>query len=179
LNIGIEPQTWFPVVTLVVGIAIKAISDALSESRAFLRNKETLLEERRETARAAHAEFQRTTLLDLQDECQKLARSTALVNHEDVMMYRRTSQWQKTLLSENANEGSRQAFANILKLRVRVADEGIRQCAKDFTSACASVANATSDSMSNKESNRASRLQEDLFEKIGIALRQIHDEQSH
>lgn len=177
MNIAIEPQTWFPVVTLVVGVALKALVDALTETRAFMRGKETRHEERREAARAAHADFQRTTLLALQEECQKLARSTALIHHEDVMAYRRTSTWQKTTLSEKASDGSRDAFATILKLRVRVADKETRRYTQDYTNACSSVAQAGSESSSDKELKKAMRIQETLYERIGEVLRSLHDEE--
>jgi hypothetical protein len=153
---------------------MKAIVDALSESRASLRDRASKDEERREAARTARAEFRRSTLLDLQEECQKLARAAGRINHEDVMGYKRTSTWQRELLSEQANDRSREAFAAILKLRVRVDDEEIRSYTQEFTNACSGVVRATSEATSNKELAQAMRIQETLYERIGEVLRGIH-----
>ncbi len=174
MSIGIEPQTWFPVVTLVVGVAVKAVVDALSESRASVRDRASKDEERREVMRAARAEFQKSTLLDLQEECQKLARATGRINHEDVMAYRRTSTWQRELLSEEANARSREAFAAILKFRVRVEDEEIRRHTQEFTVACTGVVRANSEAASNKEMAKAMRNYETLYERVGEVLRGLH-----
>jgi len=67
---------WFPVVTLILGFAIGFISDWIKNRRESDREREARREARRERLSDQRRNFQRETLLALQEAVQDLARAT-------------------------------------------------------------------------------------------------------
>ncbi|HFF2340129.1 TPA: hypothetical protein ACGBI7_000941, partial [Pseudomonas aeruginosa] len=59
---SISPNTWFPVATLVTGILLKALFDALSERRKASIEREARLERRKEMILLQRIEQQRKYL---------------------------------------------------------------------------------------------------------------------
>ncbi|HEM7876471.1 TPA: hypothetical protein U2L31_002852 [Burkholderia contaminans] len=173
---GITPQTWFPVVTLVIGACLKATFDYVSDGRLRKRERDARREQRRDAIRISRADFQRATLLELQDSCQLLARATGQTAHEDLIAFRTTGKWQKQRLSEEADQSSLKGFTSVSKLRVRVRDDEIRELAKTFSSQCVAVGNSTTEQTSNRALFQMGDTLEKLQEKIGVALRSVDDE---
>jgi hypothetical protein len=64
--LGVKPETWFPVVTLIVGAVGKGFGDFLNDKRKTKAEKEARHEQRLDALRLRRVEFQRSTLLDLQ-----------------------------------------------------------------------------------------------------------------
>ncbi|HEX7913910.1 MAG TPA: hypothetical protein VF534_38340 [Paraburkholderia sp.] len=175
--LGIEPKVWFPVVTLIVGGALKSIGDFVTHRRTTAREREARREQRRDASRIRQIDFQRDTLLELQDFCQQLARHTGRINFEDSMAFRETDQWGKSPVSAEANEGSRACQAGISKLRGRVRNDAIRQQVQEFSSVCAAVATARAKDKSDSALSRMSTVQDELNEQIGSVLRTLDDEE--
>lgn len=117
--IGIKPEVWFPVMTLFLGALAKGIGDWLLESRKARTDREARRETREESVRAKVIEFQRTTLLELQEAAQALARATGRSQHEDRMAFRQSGAWGKNQYSEGANQSSLDANISLTRLRVR------------------------------------------------------------
>src|SRR4051794_25780939 len=109
--LGVPPQVWFPVITLIIGAILKGIFDLVADYRRAHREREARREHRDEAISFRRAEFQRTTLLELQENVAILMRFAAQAHHHDVMAYRQSGKWQRALLSPELNEGSRKAQA--------------------------------------------------------------------
>lgn len=175
--LGIEPKVWFPVVTLIVGAALKGAGDFVAHHRTTAREREARLAQRRDAAHIRRIDFQRDTLLELQDVCQTLARHTGRMNFEDEMVYRDSSEWGKSRVSEGTSEGFRVCQAAISKLRGRVRNDTIRQLVKGLSSECTSVACARTKDASDSAMSRMAPVLEELNEQIGIVLRTLEDDE--
>jgi uncharacterized membrane protein len=123
---------WFPVLTLLLGFAASWISEWFRDDRTSKREREA-----REAARQAQlferrANFQRETLLNLQDAVAKLARTTGRMHHLDSMNHRSTGKWGGFLFPENLDDDAHQANVAVMLLTSRVRDEYIREVAETF-----------------------------------------------
>ena len=166
---------WFPVFTLVLGYATKAVSDWVQHRRATEREREARLVARQEQLAERRAAFQRQTLLDLQEAMMQFVRTAGAMHHQDVMACRKTGKWQKQLFGEELAENSRIANARTSMLKVRVRDDSVRellQAMKDHASAAGICG-------SQEEGDRAMDAMGAAFERlnqrIGEVLRQLDD----
>ena len=82
---------------------------------------------RQDDRRVAHDNFQRETLLALQDAVQDLARATIQIHHHDVMTARSEKPWGSTLVGVEISAAHLQAHRRLTTLRSRVADSQIRE----------------------------------------------------
>ncbi|MBL6946981.1 MAG: hypothetical protein ISR47_10105 [Rhodospirillales bacterium] len=176
-TLGIPSQTWFPVVTLIIGLALKAIFDALTDRRTFRREREARKEQRLDTIRQTRVEFQRATLLELQNTVSQLARFIGQTHHQDTMAYLESGVWQKQLLTEEVNIGILHANTSLRELRVRVRDEDVRRISKDFSSKCTSVALSPNETDAKNAFSRLTVIADELSERVGVVLRSLDDDE--
>jgi hypothetical protein len=175
--LGIASQTWFPVVTLIIGVVLKAGFDALADRRAAAREREARLEQRLNTVRVRRADFQRSTLLELQESISSLMRYTGQSNHEDVVAYRKTGVWKKQYLTDEVDEGFRASQVNVSRLRVRVRDENIRELVELFSQACVNSVLADSELAAQSEMLHMASVLAQAHERIGFVLRSLDDDE--
>ncbi|MDI6835818.1 MAG: hypothetical protein QMD99_08900 [Rhizobiaceae bacterium] len=83
MEYGIPSDVWFPVVTLIIGSVLKGLYDLMADQRVERREKAARLEMRHDAQMLRKTEFQRKTILELQEEVAKLARATGQMNHAD------------------------------------------------------------------------------------------------
>lgn len=166
---------WFPVFTLLLGYATKAVSDWLQHRRTSERERQAREATRQEQLAERRSTFQRQTLLDLQEAMMQLVRATGAMHHQDVMAFRTTGTWQKQLFGEELAENSRLANARTSMLAVRVRDDSVR----DLVQAVKNHATAAGMCASQDEGQRAMAGMGDAFEKlnqrIGEVLRKLDD----
>jgi hypothetical protein len=110
------------------------------------------------------ADFQRETLLNLQDAVAKLARATGKMNHLDSIEYRTTGKWGGRRFPEDLNDDAHQANVSVMLLTSRVRDDDIRELAETFKS----EANRVTLCQNAEEARYA-------LEKMGIALRSLYE----
>ncbi|HTV86968.1 MAG TPA: hypothetical protein VME63_16330 [Dyella sp.] len=180
--LGVKPETWFPVITLILGAVAKGFGDRLSDARKTKAEKEARREQRLDAVQLRRVEFQRSTLLDLQNAMQKLARATGKASHEDTMAFRQTGEWGKNLVSEEADTGSLEGHTSINILRVRVSDNYIRAVAEKFSRACSRHVHCKSEAESDACINEMFKYMQELNERIGEILRtldKLEDEALH
>lgn len=171
--IGIKPEVWFPVVTLILGALAKGVGDWLLESRKAQTDREARREVRDEEVRAKMLEFQRVNLLEVQEAAQALARATGKAQHDDLMAFRKTGVWGKNLYSEEASQGSLDGHIRLTRLRVRVADDEIRSLIEQFSSSCSRHVFCKSESAGEACMGEAMDIFQRLNERIGVVLRSI------
>lgn len=170
-------QTWFPVVTLVLGLVLKSVFDALTDRRTARREREARQEQRQDAFRLRRIEFQRASLLELQEAIQQLARFTGQSNHEYVMAYRTSGTWRKQPLTEEADQGFLRAQTSVGLLRVRIRDQEVRQLAEQFSKVCVDVVVSTSETAADHALRQITNAITELHERIGAILRNLDDDE--
>lgn len=175
---GLTADIWFPVFTLVLGILLKGWFDAASDKRTLQREREARREQRQDALRFRRIEFQRETLLELQDAVGKLIRTTGAMNHADVMAYRETGEWRKQKLGEKLNEDFTNAQGLTARLRVRIHDEEVRNSAQELSNTCIRILMAESETIAEAGFDNLYGIIDKLSERVGAVLRSLdQDEQ--
>ncbi|CDO80035.1 hypothetical protein [Pseudomonas aeruginosa] len=176
---SISPNTWFPVATLVTGILLKALFDALSERRKASIEREARLERRKEMILLQRIEQQRKYLEALQETAADLARCCGLVNLQDYISSRKSEPWGQARLEESLDEKFRICQRQMTLYSVRVQAEEVREKADAFSSLATEVSQANSENESNQKLYEVSIAFEDLNAVIGVSLRTLEsDEQA-
>jgi hypothetical protein len=173
---------WFPVVTpvvtLLLGYAPKSISELVGHQRALEREREAREVARRDKLNEHRTDFQRQTLLDLQEALLNLTRTAGATHHEDIMAHRRTGEWQKQRIGEELNENVCLAMVRTAILGVRVHDDLVREMVQQ----CRDYASTVSISPSPNDSEVAMAAMgstlEELNQRVGELLRKIDDDES-
>jgi hypothetical protein len=181
-NSGVSSVTagWFPVLTLVLGFALSFVTDWFRRQHELERDRESRRETRRDKLSEQRRNFQRETLLALQEAVFDLTRTTGAAHHQDEMAYRKTGQWQKQLLGEELNQQDFLAMRRTGMFVVRVRDSSLRELVLKFRElagemastrlsreACASVMNNMVD------------LVEQIHNRTGELLRTLDDEEAN
>lgn len=174
---GLTPEVWFPVVTLIVGVLLKALFDALTDSRKAAVEKEVRLEKRKEAILMQRIESQRKTLEELQAAVSNLVRCASLGHINDAEAFHKTGAWAKGLLPEELNEKTRAAFREVALLKVRAHDPQLRHLVSELSSLCSRVPFALSFDDSEQTVFAAGSLFTDVNEAIGRALRSLEGEE--
>jgi hypothetical protein len=175
--VDIATSTWFPVVTLVAGYLMKAVSERLEHSRILQRERENRRETRRMQLAERRADFQRQTLLDLQEAIQDLARATGAAHHEDRMAFKKTQVWQRQPLGEKLNNDLLNASRRCMLLLVRINDDSIRILADSFRNNSLDVSNSPSEKDAQVRMMAAMGDLETLHKNIGERLRKLDDDE--
>jgi hypothetical protein len=173
----ISSTAWFPVVTLVAGYIMKAISDRLDHSRTVQRERENRRETRRIQIAERRADFQRKNLLDLQEAIQDLARSSGAIIHADTMKFRETQQWRRHLLPEDLNQAQFEATRKCILLIVRIRNGEIREIAQIFRLAALDASDSPDEATAQKRMNAAVEDLKKVHELIGAELRKLDDDE--
>jgi hypothetical protein len=162
-----------PVVTLVIGYAIKSFTDYFENRRAVAREREARDVTRKDRLFERRSNFQRETLLALQDAVTQLGRDTGAINHQNIMSLRTTGKL--GLITEEFNEGYRIRQATTSKLVSRVHDNSVRVLTDQFRDASVETIAATTEQEGNRAMNVAYAAFEQLNQRIGIVLRSLDD----
>lgn len=138
-----------PYATLAIGYATKSISDWIDLRRASRREREARQEARRDRLFERRVEFQRATLLELQEELLNLVRTASQMHVQDTKAYRETGKWQRQLFGEELSEADRLAHPRVALLSVRVRDETVRNLVADVNQGTigATIARTPADAM--------------------------------
>lgn len=172
---NLAPEVWFPTVTLLIGFGFKSFTDWLQERRTKHRETETRKSEKRDRLEGQRTEFQRSTLLELQDAVMQLARATGAANHQDVMAFRSSNKWQKQLLTNDLSETVRLGQASTARLVVRVRDETVRGLTAEFKKWCDEATRSESKEAAEHAMATMATTFEALNERIGTVLRKLDD----
>lgn len=174
---GVLPETWFPVVTLIVGVMLKGVFDKFADRRAASREREARREGRLDAIRLRRVEFQRATLLEFQETITRMVRSVFNVHHADTMAYKQKGKWKQHLLPDDIAEENRRELARFSELRVRVRDEKIRSLSKNLSDECLKTMYANDMSVANDAMSSVARSATALHERIGEILRALDEDE--
>jgi len=171
--LGIPSAVWLPIATLILGGVLTAFFDAQKDRRALDREREARKDQRSDTLLLKRIEFQRDTLLALQDAIASFGRFTGQMHLHDEQVFRETKEWGKSQLGEEISNGAFAANVLLDKLRVRVDDDTIREQTSRFRLLCLAVGEARSESTSTGALNEAMAVMAPLHERIGEVLRNL------
>jgi len=176
---AISPSTWFPVVTLVIGVLLKAVFDSWTENRKARFDRESRVEKRKEVILLQRIDLQRKALGDLQESIADMMRSTGQIHNHDLAVYRETKEWGRNLSPDGVSEAARVNFRSVSLMRVRISDEDVRRMTGELSSLCTQVTLARSEDDSDRAIHAASTLYHATNERIGEVLRALeHQEQA-
>lgn len=164
-----------PVMTLVVGWGLAQLGDERHDRRQVKREAAAAQATRQVSVDDCRSNFQRESLLSLQEEMAHLARATGRLRYEDTMLYRNEGKpWGRMPLSEEWSDKHFAATVETNKLTVRIADDELREAVGAFVSLCGDVGGANSDVHSFDLLKRAIEAHRVTTERIGILLREVH-----
>ena len=176
---ALSPTVWFPVVTLVIGISLKAIFDALTENRKVALERESRVERRKEIILLQRIDLQRKALGDLQIALSDLMRSVSVQQQYLRKKYRETGFWGESDAPPSVDETARTNFRAVTLMKVRVGNDEIRELAEKLSSSCSTITLVDSDEVGQALYNTSALMYSEINEKIGCALRALeHDEQA-
>lgn len=177
---SLAPQTflnWFlPIATLLLGYIAKSVTDGIDSRRTSERERIAREESRQDRLFERRNDFQRQTLLDLQEATMQSMRATASINHEDVMAFRKTGKWGRQLVGDELSEAHRLANARVTILRVRVRDQAVRDLVRDLQANGTSLVMCGSEPESTRLLGTLFGVFDNLNGRIGELLRSIDDE---
>lgn len=164
-----------PVVTFLAGFGAKWLLELEQHRRLTAREREARREARKTVLEQRRADFQRQTLIELQEICATLLRKTGQAHHCDEMALKKTGEWQKAFLPDEVDEEFNQAQRRALVLLVRVRDTEVRRLAQDLKSLCADVVQSQGLDASRRAALQMLTAYEELNQRIGVALRDLED----
>jgi len=172
----IASNTWFPVVTLLLGYGIKFYSDWTQNRWTTAREREAREAAKHDKLFERRSELQRQSLLELQEAVMQLARATGALNHQDEMALRAGGKWQRQAGTGDVSETFRFAQARISTLCARVRDDGVRDLAGKFRACCTAVVHSESQADSASAMRDMVRVLDELNQQIGKVLRKLDDD---
>lgn len=161
--------------SLLAGSVLAIGSGWVSDRRSAARDREKREAEYRERLIGRRDEFQRETLLQLQDAAMRLLRATGAALHADTMAFRSTGRWQRQKLGEDQSEGHRLAVQETLVLATRVRDEQVRELADALRIRCSDTLFSESELTGQQAMLAAAATHGELTQRIGELVRQIDD----
>lgn len=173
----ITTAEWFPVVALVIGFLLSSTQEWFRDTRTLKRDRESREAERRERLRERRADFQRETLLALQDAAQDLVRATGAIAHHDTMEHRKTGEWGKQLVGEELNQKCFMAMRQTLILNVRVRDERVRTLVETLRGSSSGAVRSRSKDDCDSALQAMTPVFDEFNKRIGTLLRSIDDQE--
>jgi hypothetical protein len=166
---------WLPLITAFGGLVSGVILEWLRDKRTYGREREAREAARRDARTQKRNEFQRQTLLDLQDSVMKLMQTTAAAHQSDMTQYGKNGIWQKVRYSDEINKDSQFANAQSAILGVRERNDDVRELLQLLKSETTTVVRAKSREESEKAIQSVGRLFVSLNDQIGRVLRSMDD----
>lgn len=161
------------VLAVLVGGMLTTLSSWLADRRLTDRERERRREERFERFTIRRNDFQRETLLALQLSSQKLLRASGKMHVQDLIAFRKTSEWQKQHFSEGLSDEHLLHLTETMLLTSRVLDDECRAVSDAFRECAASVARSRNEAESEERMTNAVAMQQSLIARIGMLVREM------
>jgi hypothetical protein len=168
-------EVWFPAVTLILGAFLAFVSEALRDRRAARREVSLLAERRHDDAQRARVEFQRPTLIALQEEIHKMGRLAGRIHHHNLMNGRNTGTFGTSHLPDDLNEDFALCARTVAMLRVRAADDEIRALTKAVVASFVAILFAADRDTAEKLFSASNDPIDTFNERLGVVLRSLDE----
>jgi len=163
-------------ISVLAGGMLTMLAAWLADRRLTGRDRERRREERHERLVTRRNDFQRETLLALQDASQKLLRNTGASLHQDVVAHRTTGKWQQQQLPDDLSNDQLRLNTEAMLLASRVRDEEVRALADRLRTQTAVVGLSTSEGEAEGRMMAAADTQTTLIQRIGEIVRGLDEE---
>lgn len=164
-----DAAAWGLVGTLV-GAAASIGTTWIANTFSFRMHSDKQQEERLEKAK----EFQRTTLLDLQEALYDAIRLTGRAHHEDFMAYKSGTEWGKGRLTDEVSAGLLAVNRRVAILIERVENTELRSAVKAFTAQMTHLIRQTEKDEAELLLEAVTHQFSALVEKLGTVLRSYY-----
>jgi len=168
-------EVWLPLLTLGLGWAGSLATEGLRDRR--LADRETRAREAESTTKQAERrdDFQRETLLGLQEAIVALGQATASIHREDRRRHREEGvPWSQLEAGEKATQSWWDASFAVGKLKVRVLDHDLRGLMNRFHDASTVVLLAGSEAEASVASEGMTQTGADAQQRLGELLRALY-----
>lgn len=171
---------WLPLVTGAAGLISGVVIEWFRDNRTYRREKEARDASRRDNQIERRNDFQRQTLLALQDAVMALMRTVGQGHLLDLRAWHERREWHPEAYPNELNLANRDANGQTALLGVRVHDDSVRSLLQRLKSECNGLMGARDREASIDAYNEASALFVLLNERMGALLREMDEiELSH
>jgi hypothetical protein len=167
-------EVWLPLLTFVLGFGSSLAAEWLRDARVTRRERVARQEMGMLQQAERRAEFQRETLLNLQEALDSYVRSAFRAWHHDIMARRSGEPWHETPLPSELDEALREANVRTMILAARVEDERLRELVKEIKTTCDMMMLHGAPEHVEEISRTASRLHDESNERVGVILRGLY-----
>ena len=161
--------------SVIAGGVLTMLAAWLGDRRITERDRERRREERRERLVTRRNDFQRETLLALQDASQKLLRNTGASLHQDVVAHRTTGTWQRQQLPDDLSNDRLRLTTETMLLASRVRDDEVRALADRLRTQTAVVGLSSGENEAESRMMAAADTQGALIQRIGEIVRGLDE----
>ncbi|MEJ5148951.1 hypothetical protein [Comamonas sp. MYb396] len=168
-----DSAVWGMIGTLagaVVGSAASIFATWRASAVSYRMHDDKQKQERIERAK----EFQRVTLLDLQESLHDLARMVSKAHEEQDLAFKSSGEWKSDVLSAEVKELKRMAFRKVTILVERVENAQLRSDVKDFKSYVSPQMSIQNQAEAQKLQHEMMEIFRPLIEKTGTVLRSYY-----
>jgi hypothetical protein len=169
----VPTEVWLPLATLILGYVGSLVTEWVRDSRAATREARAQDQARTHDRVERRNEFQRQTLLSMQEAVFDLVRSVGALHTEDLVTHQRTGKWNE-LGSDEWNEKNMVANRMNAMLSARVLDDNLREQIERLRTAATRVLLARSKQESEKEMDNMVALFEHVNGRVGEILRSLY-----
>lgn len=168
------PEIWIPIATLILGYVGSLVTESFRDKRLATRERLASEAEREEFRTRRRDDFQRETLIELQDALLEVARQAGDLYHWDLKQHRETGQWGRNPSPSDMDEIARRAHAKASALRVRVLDDELRKLVDEMTRTAVMIALAKSPIDAGGLLHEMSDKLVEVNERLGALLRNLY-----
>jgi hypothetical protein len=168
-------NSWFPVLTLVLGVVLGQVGEWLKDGRAHKREKEARDTARRDSLAEQRNAFQRQTLLELQDALIVLMQSAGALHLQKMSSFRQHGRSRSEDIRQETNIANRDANSKTAILGVRVRDDEVRGLLKTLKAQLSAEAMTRDPEEAEDAINIAAQVFAALNDRIGLVLRALED----
>jgi hypothetical protein len=164
------PTEVLPFITLIIGWVLSEMGSWFKDQREERARKRMRAEQKLDQ----EVNFQRQTLIDLQEQLFELAKITGDFYSEDTIVYKKSGVWGKNYKEDELNQRQQDIIIRANILTVRVADDQLRYQADRMRSFCTTISIARSPDEADEKFNEVMQLFGELNDHLGKLLRSTY-----
>ncbi|KQZ14290.1 hypothetical protein ASD44_09565 [Mesorhizobium sp. Root554] len=171
--LGLDASVWFPVVTLILGIGLKGLFDYLADQRSSARERASRHEQRMESTKLRRIEFQRSTLLSLQESAANYARLVGRAHHHHTLENRKSGVWGRSMLGADLDTDLATLMRQMAVLKERAMDDELRRLVDQYCMASAGFLISREQEAGGQHFSLAMDAGSAVQGRIGVVLRSL------
>jgi hypothetical protein len=170
-------SAWIPLLSALGGYLVSAVTEYFRDRRASKREREARDAARHLQQLERRTNFQRQTLLELQEAVQQFGRTSGtayFVMRED---FQSTGKWGEVEFSDKLNSERLQATTKIIMVSVRVRDERVRELTAQLKKSGDAIFSARSKAEAQAAYGKMIASIGPFHDRVGEVLRKLDDDE--